>query len=68
MPGTATLIFGAAAGRTYTIQFSSRLPAQPGDWTRLADFVALPTPRVETVVDPNWTTNRFYRVVTPRQP
>jgi hypothetical protein len=67
-PGTATLYFGTAAGRSYTIQFTDRMPASPSDWNRLADFVALPTARVETVVDPQWTTNRFYRVTTPRQP
>jgi len=67
-PGTATLFFGAAPGKTYTIQFTDRMPASPSDWNRLADFVALPTARVETVVDPQWTTNRFYRVTTPRQP
>ena len=67
-PGTATLFFGTAAGRSYTIQYSDRLPAAPSDWKRLADFVARPTPTVETVTDPNWSTNRFYRVATPRVP
>jgi|GEM_PF-320912 len=68
VPGTATISFGAAAGRSYTIQFATRLSAAPQDWQRLADFVARPTARVETVVDPDWSTNRFYRVATPRQP
>jgi hypothetical protein len=67
-PGTATLFFGAAPGKTYTIQFADHLPASPSDWNRLADFVARTSASVETVVDPNWSTNRFYRVATPRVP
>jgi len=68
VPGTATLFFGAAAGKTYTIQYADHLTGSPSDWNRLADFVAQTSPRVETVVDPNWSTNRFYRVATPRVP
>ena len=68
VPGTATLFFGAAAGKTYTIQYTDRLPALPSEWKRLADFIARTSPSVETVVDPNWSTNRFYRVTTPRAP
>jgi hypothetical protein len=67
-PGTATLFFGAAAGKTYTIQYADRLTGSPSDWNRLADFIARTSPGVETVVDPNWSTNRFYRVATPRVP
>ncbi len=67
-PGSATLFFGAAPGKTYTIQYTDHLPALPSDWKRLADFVARPAASVETVVDPNWSTNRFYRVATPRAP
>jgi hypothetical protein len=37
-------------------------------WPRLADIAARATNRTETVVDPAYTTNRFYRLVTPQQP
>jgi hypothetical protein len=39
-----------------------------GVWNRLGDIVARPFNRVEPFIDPDWTTNRFYRVVLPRQP
>ncbi|HEY0455144.1 MAG TPA: immunoglobulin domain-containing protein, partial [Verrucomicrobiae bacterium] len=64
--GSTTLQFNAASNRTYTILTSGRLNAAP--WTRLADIVARTNNRVETVLDPAPGTNRFYRVVTPRQP
>jgi len=67
-PGTATLFFGTAAGKTYTIQYADSLTGAPSDWKRLADFIAKTAPGVETVTDPNWSTNRFYRVTTPRAP
>jgi len=63
--GGATLKFGAVAARTYTILYSG-VPGAP--WTKLTDVAAQPVNRVETIVDPGGTTNRFYRVVTPRQP
>ena len=37
-------------------------------WSGLADVTARPTNRVESLFDPDFTTNRFYRVATPRQP
>ena len=54
------------SNRTYTIQYSDVLRAVA--WSRLVDVPARPTNRVEIFSDPNWTTNRFYRVGTPRQP
>ena len=68
VPGQATLRFGALPGKTYTIQYADSLPAGPTGWFRLADFPARTNARVETVQDPNWSTNRFYRVATPWQP
>jgi len=65
-PGAATVRVAAVAGRTYTVQFTDQMA--PGIWSRLGDIVARPASRVETFTDPNWTTNRFYRVVLPRQP
>ncbi|MEY2409763.1 MAG: hypothetical protein QOF48_2433 [Verrucomicrobiota bacterium] len=66
VPGAASVNFGAVANRTYTVQFTDLVPAV--SWRKLADFVSTPTNRVETLTDPAWTTNRYYRVVTPRQP
>jgi hypothetical protein len=65
VPGQATVRFGAVSNRTYTVQFADSLPAP--FWTGLADVLALNSNRVESFVDPTWTTNRIYRVVTPRQ-
>ena len=62
----ATVKFGAISNKTYSVLFRDR-PAN-GDWLRLADVVARATNRLELVPDPTWTTNRFYRVATPRQP
>jgi hypothetical protein len=65
-PGVATVQFAAISNRTYTVQFIDNLNS--GIWSRLADVVARTSNRVETFTDPAWTTNRFYRVVLPRQP
>ena len=63
--GGASLSFGAVSARTYTILVAD-LPTGP--WSKLADIVARTNNRVETILDPAVATNRFYRVVTPRQP
>jgi hypothetical protein len=39
-----------------------------GSWSKLLDVIARATNRTETATDPGADTNRFYRVVTPRQP
>jgi hypothetical protein len=64
-PGAATVSVAAVSNRTYTVQFTDNLNS--GAWSRLADIVARPNNRVESFTDPGWTTNRFYRVVLPRQ-
>jgi hypothetical protein len=64
--GGATLTFGAISNKTYSIQYTEGLGN--AQWTKLKDIVAARTNRTETVLDPNFTTNRFYRVATPRQP
>jgi hypothetical protein len=64
-PGAATVSVAAVSNRTYTVQYSDVLA--PGVWNRLGDIVARPNNRVESFTDPDWTTNRFYRVVLPRQ-
>ncbi len=65
-PGLATLELAAVSNRTYSVQFNNALAVGP--WTRLADIIARPTNHLERVPDPAWTTNRFYRIVTPQQP
>jgi len=64
--GQATLNLNAVSNKTYTIQYID----QPGtgQWFKLGDIFARTNNRVETLIDPGWTTNRFYRAVTPRQP
>jgi hypothetical protein len=61
--GGATLTFGAVANKTYSIQYTDRFGS--GTWTKLKDVVAARTNRTETVFDPNFTTNRYYRIATP---
>jgi len=65
-PGVASVNFAAVSNRTYSVQYADVLPA--AGWLKLADVVSRPTNRVEVFVDPAWRTDRFYRVVTPRQP
>jgi hypothetical protein len=62
----AIISFGAVSNRTYTVQYTDALA--PGVWSRLLDVAARASNRVEEVIDPNSTTNRFYRLATPRQP
>jgi hypothetical protein len=64
--GGATITFNALARKTYTVQFTTALDG--GSWIKLADAAARPTDHIETVFDANYSTNRFYRLVTPRQP
>ena len=65
--GEATVRFNAASNQTYTVEWC----AQPGGvaWSKLADVVARPNNRTETVTDGSASAAaRFYRVITPRQP
>ena len=62
----ATLTFGAVSNRTYAVQYTETLGA--GFWSKLVDLPARATNRVEVVRDPGSTANRYYRLVTPRQP
>jgi len=64
--GGAMLTFGAVSPRTYSIEFTDALAS--GTWSRLTNVVARSTNRTEQVLDPNYTTNRFYRLVTPWRP
>jgi len=62
----ATLTFEAASNKTYTVEFTDNLHELP--WLRLVNVLSRPSDRVETVTDNGYTTNRFYRLVTPHQP
>jgi hypothetical protein len=63
--GTAIISFGTISNHTYSVQFTDRFAV--GAWSRLADIPARATNRVARVIDPNYTTNRFYRLATPQQ-
>jgi len=65
--GQAMVGFQAASNQTYTVEWC----AQPagGAWLKLADVLARPNDRTESVTDSNAAAAaRFYRVVTPRRP
>ena len=63
--GEAQIEFRAAANLTYTVQYTEDLDAPA--WHTLADVVAGPA-RTVVLTDPAGTPQRFYRLVTPRQP
>ncbi|MEY2410520.1 MAG: hypothetical protein QOF48_3190, partial [Verrucomicrobiota bacterium] len=50
-PGAATVQFAAVSNRTYTVEYTDTVPAA-APWTRLADFFARSTNRVESFLDP----------------
>ena len=58
--------FQAVSNRTYTVECAEALGEQP--WRKLADVLARPTNRVQSVLDPAPASNRFYRLITPSRP
>jgi hypothetical protein len=68
LPGmpVATLEFLAVSNRTYTVEFSEALG--PPRWQKLTDVTASSTNHSVTLNDVVGTTNRFYRLLTPRRP
>jgi hypothetical protein len=64
----AALGFLAFSNKTYTVQYRDSLDS--GEWSRLADVVAVSSNRVVEISDPGTATaaRRFYRLVTPRAP
>jgi hypothetical protein len=66
MNSPAEITFEAVSNKTYTVQYTDDLNL--GAWLRLADIVARPTTRLETVSDPTPATNRLYRIATPYLP
>lgn len=63
--GEASVSFNALSNRTYSIEYQEVLGSA---WQRLAEVLAKGSNRVEAVTDDSGATNRFYRIVTPRQP
>ena len=63
--GGTTVVFGAVSNRTYTLLFTDALGAS---WSRLAELAARATNHLEILPDAPATPQRYYRVVTPRQP
>ena len=66
LPSQPAVSFPAASNKTYTVQFKDNLNITA--WQRLADIPSRTNNRVEIVPDPAASTNRFYRVTSPRQP
>jgi len=64
--GESVLEFGAQANVTYTILYKDSLDAAV--WTRLRDVAASPTTRAVVIRDTDGMPNRYYQLVTPRQP
>jgi hypothetical protein len=62
----ATLTFWAISNKTYSLEYTDAL--ETGAWSKLADVLARPTDREETLADPDFRTHRCYRLVTPRHP
>jgi CotH kinase protein/Lamin Tail Domain/Immunoglobulin I-set domain len=61
----ATLEFMAVSNRTYSVEYTDALGLP---WRTLSHIVARTNSHTETVIDSSATANRFYRLVTPRQP
>jgi CubicO group peptidase (beta-lactamase class C family) len=65
----ARLTFFAASNKTYTVE--SRAAADVGDWSRVADVIAVSSNRVVEILDssaPGANAQRYYRLATPRVP
>jgi hypothetical protein len=64
---TMQFSFTAEAGHTYTVQYRSTVAG--GAWLSLTNIPALPVTQTIQVTDPlSFSSDRFYRVVTPAQP
>jgi hypothetical protein len=63
VPGVASVQVAVISNRTYAVEYTDNLNST--SWNRLSVILARPINRVETIPDPNWTSNRFYRVAVP---
>jgi hypothetical protein len=61
----AVVHLDAVSNRTYSVEFTDGL--RDSTWQKLLDLPARATNWTESVPDPGATTNRFYRVLTPRR-
>jgi hypothetical protein len=61
----ATVMFNAVSNKTYSVRYTDGLG---GPWFTLGDVVARDSNRAVALTDRNWTTKRFYQLVTPSQP
>ena len=64
--GGALISFHAVSNRTYSVEYKDGLNAPA--WARLTDVVARNADWTATATDPAPGTNRYYRLVVPRQP
>jgi hypothetical protein len=64
--GTAAISFNAVSNRSYTVQYTDGL--NPPRWRKLGDVLIRNVTRTEVLRDPNFNTNRYYRLVVPIQP
>jgi hypothetical protein len=58
--------FIAVSNKTYTVQFTDNLNS--GLWIKLSDVAHQTVTRTEILLDRSPGPNRYYRLVTPRQP
>ena len=61
----AAVRFVALSNKTYTVEYTDAIGI--GLWQRLADTYAISNTGPVTVVDTNFTANRFYRLATPKK-
>ena len=57
--------FIARSNKTYTVEFTDRLTS--GTWSRLKDVYATSNTGPVSVIDPTYTSSRFYRLETPKK-
>ena len=71
VPGSPPILhlkFSAAAGQTYTVQYTGSDPSKT--WLKLSDVPAQGSTQIIDITDPMGLGNsqRFYRIITPAQP
>jgi hypothetical protein len=62
----AAVEFMAVSNKTYTVETTDDLST--GIWSRLRDIYATSNSGPVTVIDPTFSSNRFYRLATPKKP
>jgi len=63
--GGAAIQFVAVSNKTYTVESTDAL--ESGVWTAVRDVHATSNSGPVTVIDPAFSTNRFYRLATPKK-